>query len=519
MKRTIWALILLASVWTVQAQGIFTIEGQVKNVEDGVMITLFRIEGGVGSSIAVDTIRNGHFRFQAETLSNETERMDLVGRSDAFPSMGLSVWVRPGEHILITGENTLIRTWNVKSNIQEQIVSQAFINDSRDLWDEYQRNSLLERAYYQKYRGSATEEAKLAIRAQVDSLRKIGDEINIRIDANTMKRMKQIPIDDIWLDQLERLAMSAKYTENYPYKEDVIALYEKLTDQEKQTYSAMNAYTYLFPPKTVEVGDEMADADLYDLEGNVHHLADFKGKYIMLDFWSRGCGPCIMALPEMKEVAEMYKDRLTIISLSSDTKKGWEAASKSHEMTWQNLSDLKGTNGLYAKYGVRGIPNYIFISPEGRIIEKWFGYGKYSLKLKLRRLLDMKENVMSLGEENGCKVVNFPTVKKTNTDIPEIRQVVLTDTATILRIHAYYIPGYWIQSAKSIQLVADNGAICPVLRSEGLPLGEKFYMPESGEADYTLYFAPLPAGASSFDMVETGVERPDRIEGIALRLE
>ena len=132
----------------------------------------------------------------------------------------------------------------------------------------------------------------------------------------------------------------------------------------------MNTYTYLFPPQVVEVGDEMADADLYDLEGNVHRLADFKGKYIMLDFWSRGCGPCLMALPEMKEVAEMYKDRLTVVSLSIDTKKGWEAASKTHEMTWQNLSDLKGSNGLYAKYGVRGIPNYVLISPEGRIVEK-----------------------------------------------------------------------------------------------------------------------------------------------------
>ncbi len=113
---------------------------------------------------------------------------------------------------------------------------------------------------------------------------------------------------------------------------------------------------------------------------------------------------------------------------------------------------------------------------------------------------------MSLGEENGHKVVNFPTVKKSNNDIPEIRQVVLTDTATVLRIRAYYIPKYWIQIMKNIQLVADNGTVCPVLRSEGIPLGEKFYMPESGEADYTLYFAPLPAGTRSFDMVERKVQ-------------
>ena len=115
---------------------------------------------------------------------------------------------------------------------------------------------------------------------EADSLRKLEDEITIRIDANTIKRMKQIPVDDIWLEQLEKLAMSAKYTENYPYKEEVIALYEGLTDEEKQTDLAMNTYTYLFPPQVVEVGDEMADADLYDLEGNVHRLADFKSCWI-----------------------------------------------------------------------------------------------------------------------------------------------------------------------------------------------------------------------------------------------
>ena len=519
MKKEIVTLFLMASVWAAQAQGTFTIEGQVKNVEDGTLVTLFRLDGNVGNSIGVDTIRNGHFRFQAETLGNETEIVDMMGRSDKFPSMSLRLWVRSGDNIQISGENTLIRTWDVKSTVPEQVANQAFINDSRELWNEYQRNALLQRAYRRKYAGSAVDEERQAIRAQADSLQKVEDEISIRIDANTIKRMKQIPVDDIWLEHLKRLAMSAKYTENYPYKDEVIALYEGLTDEEKQTSWAMDTYTYLFPPQVVEVGDEMADADLYDLEGNVHHLSDFKGKYIMLDFWSRGCGPCIMALPEMKEVAEMYKDRLTIVSLSIDTRKGWEAASKAHEMTWQNLSDLKGSNGLYAKYGVRGIPNYVLISPEGRIVEKWFGYGKQSLKRKLRRLLNANEYVMSLGEENGHKVVNFPTVKKSNNDIPEIRQVVLTDTATVLRIRAYYIPKYWIQIMKNIQLVADNGTVCPVLRSEGIPLGEKFYMPESGEADYTLYFAPLPEGARSFDMVEPGDSNSDRVEGISLTLE
>ena len=189
----------------------------------------------------------------------------------------------------------------------------------------------------------------------------------------------------------------------------------------------------------------MADTELFDLDGKIHHLTDFNGKYILLDFWSSGCGPCIMALPEMKEIQEQYKERLTIISLSSDTKSRWKAASAKHEMTWQNLNDLKQTAGLYAKYGVRGIPNYVLISPEGKIMKIWSGYGKGSLKLKMRRYLDAVKHEMSITWQGNTKVVNYPVSESTNTDILEVKQVVLTDTATTVHFNAYYIPKYWIR--------------------------------------------------------------------------
>lgn len=513
----IWVLLLTVSIWA-QAQGTFVIEGQVKNVEDGTIFTLFRQDGDVGSCIAVDTIRNGHFRFQVEAVNEETDKLSLMGRDDSFPSMSLSLWARPGSHLRISGENSLIYTWNVESDVPEQQVHQTYIKDSYDLWNEYQSCHVTQKNYIIAARSAVSEESKNILKAKYDSLKQVSDEISLRIDANEIRRMKQTPVDVIWLDCLRKLAMGVKYQKDYPYKEDVIALYNQLTEKDKQTFEAQNAYTCLFPPKVVEEGDEMVDADLYDLDGNIHHLADFKGKYILLDFWSRGCGPCIMALPEMKEIAEMYKDRLTIVSLSTDTKKGWEVASKTHEMTWQNLNEMKGSNGLYANYGVRGIPNYVLISPQGKIIRKWSGYGTGSLKLKLRRILDTETKEMSLRMENGNKVVDCPKVRKTNTDIPEIRQVVLTDSATIVRIHACYIPKYWIQVAKNIQLVADDGTVCSIIRAEGIPLGEKFFMPESGESDYTLYFTPLPTNARSFDMIEQGVSTPDCIEGIALTL-
>ena len=65
-----------------------------------------------------------------------------------------------------------------------------------------------------------------------------------------------------------------------------------------------------------------------------------------------------MAIPEMGELASTYKDKLNIVSISTDNKNVWERASKEHPMTWDNWNDLKGNAGIYAQYDQRGIPNY-----------------------------------------------------------------------------------------------------------------------------------------------------------------
>ena len=199
--------------------------------------------------------------------------------------------------------------------------------------------------------------------------------------------MKKSEVDAIWMDKLRGLAISVKYYKDYPYKEDVIALYNSLTEEQKQDILAQETYTMLFPPQHVEAGKEMTDADLFDLQGNKHRLAELKGKYILIDFWSSGCGPCIMAIPEMGELASTYKDKLHIVSISTDNKKTWERASKEHPMTWNNWNDLKGNAGLYASYDQRGIPNYTLVSPEGIVLEQWTGYGKGSLKAKIGEYL------------------------------------------------------------------------------------------------------------------------------------
>jgi thioredoxin-related protein len=85
----------------------------------------------------------------------------------------------------------------------------------------------------------------------------------------------------------------------------------------------------------------------------------------------------------MKEISETYHNKLTIISISLDNDADWKEAMTKHDMPWVNLRDPKSMGGLAASYGVAGIPNYVLISPEGKVIDKWAGYATGLLKQKV----------------------------------------------------------------------------------------------------------------------------------------
>ena len=153
-------------------------------------------------------------------------------------------------------------------------------------------------------------------------------------------------------------------------------LYKKLTEGQKQSLLGQEIYAFLNPPQQAYVGELYPDTDFYDLQGNLHHISEFKGKYILLDFWSRGCGGCIVAFPKMKEMYEEMGDKLVMISISLDPEKHWRTASKQHEIIWNNWNEMKGRAGLYTNYRINAIPYYVLINPAGKIQEIIRGFNK-----------------------------------------------------------------------------------------------------------------------------------------------
>jgi peroxiredoxin len=147
---------------------------------------------------------------------------------------------------------------------------------------------------------------------------------------------------------------------------------DQLDEQLKNHARMASYYTEEAKNRDAVVGHVAADWETKDLTGKPHSLKDYRGKVVILDFWYRGCGWCIRAMPQMKELADDFKGRPVAV-LGMNTDRDEKDAKFVVDELGLNYPVLKA-QGVPEKYHVRGFPTLIIIDQEGKVADIHVGY-------------------------------------------------------------------------------------------------------------------------------------------------
>lgn len=150
-------------------------------------------------------------------------------------------------------------------------------------------------------------------------------------------------------------------------------LYDTYMKVYSQSRLAQRIASQYNPDLNIKVGKKAPDFTIKALDGKEISLSDYKGKYVMLDFWATWCKPCMQEMPKLHSAYDKFSnDNFAVLSLSFDRSQTDIAKMRNRskfKMPWDHAFVENGFKSELAKtYEVSGIPKPILVGPNGKIV-------------------------------------------------------------------------------------------------------------------------------------------------------
>jgi peroxiredoxin len=124
--------------------------------------------------------------------------------------------------------------------------------------------------------------------------------------------------------------------------------------------------------RPLQVGDHAPDFTVKTLDGRKLTLSNFRGRYVLLDFWASWCAPCLAEMAGLRDIQDQFgKDsRFVLVGVSLDERlRDAVLQANALKLSWQQ--GFAGPDApVVSAYGATAIPATFLISPDGKILAR-----------------------------------------------------------------------------------------------------------------------------------------------------